>query len=208
MDDKVLIKKVAIRNGIMSFYEKGNGFPIILIHGGISNSFVWKYQINELAKKYYVFSINRKYVNCNENTPIARYSLEENVDDLVALINVLGIKETYLVGHSYSGFMLLQLAKRNLPCIKAMIVAEPAIPQLLFNDKKRPGPIDIMRLIKTDRKALKSIIKFRNESIVPMDSAIKHGSKIRSIDLFLRGVEGQEITQFDDEIRQSVIPSA
>ena len=104
-----------IVNGVtLKYVEKGNGQPIVFVHGSASDYRTWKDQLDEFSADYKVIAYSRRYHWPNEPIPDdGDYSMLEHVDDLQALIRSLGIAPVHLVGHSYGAFVSLLLAVRE-----------------------------------------------------------------------------------------------
>lgn len=85
---------------IEHFYiEKGQGEPIILLHGNGGNCDYFKGQINELSKKYHVYAIDTRG---HGKTPRGEmpFTIRQFADDLFAFMNMHNIKKAHILGFS------------------------------------------------------------------------------------------------------------
>ncbi len=94
-------------NGTRLFYEEqGAGEPLVLIHGGLSDSALWDGQMKEFAKHYRVIRYDLRGFG-ESDVPISDY---RPVDDLKGLLDFLHIEHTCLCGLSLGGMIALDFA--------------------------------------------------------------------------------------------------
>lgn len=82
----------------------------IFIHGSVLRNDVWHYQMNGLGGHRLVFAELRGH---GRSTPkgSAAYEMDTLADDLLAVIEDAGLKETVIVGHSVGGMIALHLSR-------------------------------------------------------------------------------------------------
>ncbi len=84
------------------FEVHGSGYPILLLHGGFSNSEIWEHQIRALAKQYKVITMDsRGHGRSTDAEGAITYELLAS--DAVALLDYLGIGRAHVVGWSDGG---------------------------------------------------------------------------------------------------------
>jgi pimeloyl-ACP methyl ester carboxylesterase len=104
-------------NGVRLHYvEAGQGTPVILVHG-LAAEHVGNWMLprvfQRLSRKYRVIALdNRGHGKSDKPYDPARYGLEL-VDDIVRLMDHLGIVKAHVVGYSLGGFITLKLALRH-----------------------------------------------------------------------------------------------
>jgi len=101
-------------NGVRLHYvEAGQGTPVILVHGLAFNlAFEWMFPrvFQKLSKRYRVIAMdNRGHGKSDKPYDPAQYGLEM-VEDVVRLMDHLGIAKAHVVGYSLGGFITLKLA--------------------------------------------------------------------------------------------------
>jgi pimeloyl-ACP methyl ester carboxylesterase len=104
-------------NGVRLHYvEAGQGTPVILVHGlAAEHAGNWMLPrvFQRLAKKYRVIALDiRGHGKSDKPYDPAQYGLEL-VDDVVRLMDHLGIAKAHVVGYSLGGFITLKLALRH-----------------------------------------------------------------------------------------------
>lgn len=109
-------------NNIDLYYEiHGKGMPLMLVAGLASDSQSWQPIINDLSQHYLVITPDNRGVGrtISQNIEI---SIQQIVDDSVALIRHLGFSSVNLLGHSMGGFVALDLAIRYPACVNKLIL--------------------------------------------------------------------------------------
>jgi pimeloyl-ACP methyl ester carboxylesterase len=100
-------------NGISLFYATiGHGSPVMLLHGGLSNSDYWGNQIKALAPHHTVIVMDSR--GHGRSSRDARpYSYDLMADDVVGLLDTLHIAKADIVGWSDGAILGLDLAIRH-----------------------------------------------------------------------------------------------
>jgi pimeloyl-ACP methyl ester carboxylesterase len=125
---------IKIRAGGVEFHyiEKGQGEPLILLHGGVGDYRAWESQMEAFSKSYRVISYSRRYHFPNKNTPDAEYqTANTEAGDLAGFLRQLKLKRVHLVGTSYGAFTALVFAVKHPKMVRSMVLAEPPAHQLI-----------------------------------------------------------------------------
>jgi pimeloyl-ACP methyl ester carboxylesterase len=104
-------------NGVRLHYvEAGRGTPVILVHGlACDHAANWMLPrvFQKVSRRYRVIALdNRGHGMSDKPYDPAQYGLEL-VDDVVRLMDHLGIAKAHVVGYSLGGFITLKLALRH-----------------------------------------------------------------------------------------------
>jgi pimeloyl-ACP methyl ester carboxylesterase len=104
-------------NGVRLHYvEAGQGTPVILVHGLACDhvpNWMLPRLFQRLARRYRVIALDiRGHGKSDKPHDPAQYGLEL-VDDVVRLMDHLGIGKAHVVGYSLGGFITLKLALRH-----------------------------------------------------------------------------------------------
>ena len=95
---------------IKHFYiEKGDGAPVILLHGNGENCGYFKEQIDEFSKFYHVYAIDTRG---HGKTPRgnAPFTIRQFADDLLGFMDEQQIEKTHLLGFSDGGNIVMVFA--------------------------------------------------------------------------------------------------
>jgi pimeloyl-ACP methyl ester carboxylesterase len=101
-------------DNVSLYYEHaGHGTPIIFVHefGGDHRS--WEPQMRHFARRHQVITFAaRGYAPSGIPTDVDAYSQDNAADDIVAVLDHLGIERAHVVGLSMGGFATLHLGLR------------------------------------------------------------------------------------------------
>ncbi|HML92491.1 alpha/beta hydrolase [Methyloceanibacter sp.] len=104
------------------FYEtKGEGSPVLLIHGFGSSTFTWRRIAPALAETHKVIAVDLKGFGQSDKPLDAHYSIFDQAELIKQLILDNDLKNLTLVGHSYGGGISLMLALDDDPRLKGRI---------------------------------------------------------------------------------------
>ena len=119
------------------YEEAGDGYPILLGHGGFSDMTEWDPQVDALSRLYRVIRYDRR--GCGRSTPADVPQRSELwVEDMKQLMDSLGLEQGYLGGVSYGGMLLIEFLMRyGSMCRAAIIVSATA----RGRDGNRPGSV-------------------------------------------------------------------
>jgi len=113
-------KYIEISGIKVRYNQTGKGQDILFIHGVPGSIEDWEPVIGSLSSNYRVTVYDRPGHGYSSAEKIG-YNLEHNANIALGLINELHLKNVIVVGHSYGGSVIMALAVRNPPQIKAFI---------------------------------------------------------------------------------------
>lgn len=93
------------------FHGPENGELLILNNGVFMNTTSWVFQLPVLSQRYRVLAYDMRGQGQSEH-PQGEYSLDLHADDLVALLDALGLRKAHMVGTSYGGELNLVMGLR------------------------------------------------------------------------------------------------
>jgi pimeloyl-ACP methyl ester carboxylesterase len=121
-------------NGIGLYYElEGSGEPLALVHGSWRDATSWRFVVPGLAESFRVLTYDRRGHSRSErpNTP---GNIDEDGDDLAALLQALDLAPAHVVTNSLGGNIALRLATRRPDVFRSLSCHEPPLWGLLEGD--------------------------------------------------------------------------
>jgi non-heme chloroperoxidase len=119
------------------YIEKGQGEPVVLVHGTLGDFRSWELQMDEFAKSYRTISYSRRYHYPNPcRGDETDYSAILHAADLAAFISELGLEPAHVVGNSYGAYTGLFLALRHPERVRSLVLSEPPVFPLLEQNEE------------------------------------------------------------------------
>jgi pimeloyl-ACP methyl ester carboxylesterase len=112
-------KSITFKNANISFSDIGKGTAVVLIHGFLENSTMWKNIVPQLSQRNRIIMMDllgHGHSDCLGYV----HSMELFSETVEAVLNHLKIRKYILVGHSLGGYISLALAKKNPNKIKGL----------------------------------------------------------------------------------------
>jgi pimeloyl-ACP methyl ester carboxylesterase len=121
-------------NGVGLYYElHGSGEPLALVHGSWGDATGWVFGMPTLAESFRVLSYDRRGHSRSER-PDTAGSVDEDSDDLAALLKTLDLAPAHVVTNSYGGNIALRLAARRPDLFRSLSCHEPPLWNLIESD--------------------------------------------------------------------------
>lgn len=119
------------------YIEKGQGEPVVLVHGTLGDFRSWELQMDAFAKSYHTISYSRRYHYPNPcRGDETDYSAILHAADLAAFIDELGLKSAHVAGNSYGAYTGLFLALRHPERVRSLVLSEPPVFPLLEKNEE------------------------------------------------------------------------
>jgi len=113
----------------------GKGRPLVLLTGLGNDAHVFDGFAEKLANKYHVYGITRRGYGVSDTPPVSGdvYSANQLGDDVVAVIDKLGLEKPILVGHSIAGEELSSIGSRFPARVAGLIYLDAGYPYALYD---------------------------------------------------------------------------
>ena len=104
---------------MLHFFEKGQGHPLLFLHGFCESGEMWHYFADSLSTQYRVICPDLPGFG---NSPLTHpiHSLEEVAEQLEGWMQAVQIQNPIVLGHSLGGYLALALLERMGDRIKAV----------------------------------------------------------------------------------------
>ena len=111
----------------LHYRELGTGQPLIILHGLFGSSDNWQTQAKRFAEYFRVILVDlRNHGHSDWNDDSSYISM---ANDVIELINDLGIEKTILLGHSMGGKVAMHVAQINGKLLSKLVVVDMGIKQ-------------------------------------------------------------------------------
>jgi non-heme chloroperoxidase len=130
--DLAALKEVSVGRGmVLHYFERGEGEPVVFVHGSLTDGSYWHEEVEYFSKHYRAITYSRRYSFPNLNPIRPGYSAMTDADDLAGLVAALALGKVHVVGHSYGALAALFLAVRHPALVRSLVLAEPPVVSLL-----------------------------------------------------------------------------
>jgi pimeloyl-ACP methyl ester carboxylesterase len=111
----------------MHVAEIGDGPPLVLLHGWPQHWWMWRAVLPTLARTYRCIAPDLRGLGWTEAPP-SGYEKQQLADDVLALLDVLGLDKVRLIGHDW-GAVATQLICAGAPerVSKALVLSVPSL---------------------------------------------------------------------------------
>jgi pimeloyl-ACP methyl ester carboxylesterase len=111
-----------------------------MVHGGICDHFAWYFVVPMLARKFTVYTFDRRGRGASGDTP--PYTAEREREDIAAILGAIG-EPVHLLGHSAGGILALEIAERTRDLL-SLILYEPGY--IVDGAREYPAPEVLKRM--------------------------------------------------------------
>lgn len=124
------MKKVFVAGHPMAYHRTGRGEPVLLVHGILAHSFIWRDVVPKLAEKHEVVSVD--LLGCGDSTMPMRLSLslKAQADYLAELVQWLGLGKVHFVGHEVGGGIGQAMAIRHPKALRSLTLVNSVAQEL------------------------------------------------------------------------------
>lgn len=120
---------------VLHVAEAGEGPPIVLLHGWPQHWWIWRFVIGELARSHRVICPDLRGHGWSQ-APRGSYAKATLAADILALLDVLELERTPVVGHDWGGWTAFLLALEAPERVSSVLAL--GIPHPWFRTKRSP----------------------------------------------------------------------
>jgi 4,5:9,10-diseco-3-hydroxy-5,9,17-trioxoandrosta-1(10),2-diene-4-oate hydrolase len=115
--------------GVRVHYERaGTGPALVLVHGIVGSARNWNRNIEFLSRFRTVYALDMANMGLSERVKGLDAGLEACADRLAAWMDVVGIENADVAGHSHGGATAMMLAARHPERVRRLVLFAPANP--------------------------------------------------------------------------------
>lgn len=142
----------------------GTGRPMVLLTGLGNNAHVFDGFAEKLASKYHVYGITRRGFGMSDTPQVSgdAYSANRLADDVLAVIDKLGLQKPVLIGHSIAGEELSSIGSRFPTRVAGLVYLDAGYPYALYDATRGDFGLDGITL----RKKMTELSDAQNPSAI------------------------------------------
>jgi pimeloyl-ACP methyl ester carboxylesterase len=119
------VQRVAVAGGELAVDVRGNGPPVLFVHGYPLDRTLWRHQLAGLGRWRRIAPDLRGFGASAQAAPDpAMWSLGAYSDDLVAVLDALGVERTVVCGLSMGGYIALDFVRRYAARVSALVLMD------------------------------------------------------------------------------------
>lgn len=142
--------KVNFKQVEISYQEQGSGSAVVLLHGFLEGSWMWRDVTPELAKKFRVIEIDLPGHGASDCIGYV-HTMEEMAEAVFAVLQELGIRRISLVGHSMGGYVSLAFAEHYPDHVKNLVLLNSTA--LADSEEQKENRLRAIELVKSNHKS-------------------------------------------------------
>jgi pimeloyl-ACP methyl ester carboxylesterase len=105
----------------VAFQRRGDGPGLLLLHGGMSDSRVWRVELESLSDMFTVVAWDAPGCGGSSDPP-DHFRLPEYARCLDRLIEVLGLEQPHVLGHSWGSALALELYRQRPSGVSSLVL--------------------------------------------------------------------------------------
>jgi len=112
--------------------ERGDGYPIIVLHGGpgLDHHEFGDY-LDPLTDEFHLILVDQRAQGLSDMCPSETWTLEQMAKDVKSLADAMSLDDYAVLGHSYGAFVALQNAV-HFPGAASQIIVSSGVPSARF----------------------------------------------------------------------------
>jgi pimeloyl-ACP methyl ester carboxylesterase len=100
----------------------GRGEPVLLLHGGMSDSREWSLQVDDLSQDHDVIAVD--VLGCGgSDDPPEDFGLADHAHLLAGTLQALGVASAHVIGHSLGSVLALALYRDHPQTVGSLVLA-------------------------------------------------------------------------------------
>ncbi len=122
--EQIPMKQVSVEGINISYIEKGEGNPLVFVHGSPTSSFLWRDMIEELSAHGRVIALDLPGFGFSDPPNNEDYTISNYARILESFLEVLSVEQATLICHDYGGPIVLTYALRHPEKYNRLIILD------------------------------------------------------------------------------------
>jgi pimeloyl-ACP methyl ester carboxylesterase len=117
-------REVSVAGNRVHYIRMGQGKSLILIHGILSSSFVWRRNIDYLSRRFDVVALDVMGHGNSDRPDAGEYSRENIRRFMTDFMDALDIDQAFLAGHSWGGGIAMDMALAHSGRVEKLVLLD------------------------------------------------------------------------------------
>ncbi|GAA4926038.1 pimeloyl-ACP methyl ester carboxylesterase [Nonomuraea thailandensis] len=114
---------------VLTVEGRTTGEPVLFVHGNVSSAAFWRDAMAALPEGYRPLAVDLRGFGDTDPAPVdATRGLRDYSDDLIELVDALGLDRVHLVGWSLGGGIVLQALRDRPAAVRSVTLVNPISP--------------------------------------------------------------------------------
>ena len=105
----------------IAFQQRGQGPCLLLLHGAVSDSRVWRLQLDSLSDAFTVVAWDAPGCGGSSDPP-EHFRMAQYAECLGGLIDALGLQQPHVLGHSWGSALALELYRQRPTAVRSLVL--------------------------------------------------------------------------------------
>lgn len=167
--------KLTFQDSPVHYYSKGEGKPVVLLHGFLESSTIWAPYVFELSQKRQVITIDLPG-HGKTGTIGEIHTMELMAEVVKAVLKKLNISSATFVGHSMGGYVALAFAEKYPESINELVLMN-STPEA--DSEEKSGNRD--RAVKLVKKNKEAYISMAISNLLPEENKTIYKNKLEEL---------------------------
>lgn len=167
--------KLTFQDSPVHYYSKGEGKPVVLLHGFLESSTIWAPYVFELSQKRQVITIDLPG-HGKTGTIGEIHTMELMAEVVKAVLKKLNISSATFVGHSMGGYVALAFAEKYPESINELVLMN-STPEA--DSEEKSGNRD--RAVKLVKKNKEAYISMAISNLLPEENKSIYKNKLEEL---------------------------
>ncbi|MBB5774753.1 alpha/beta fold hydrolase [Nonomuraea jabiensis] len=118
-----------LTQNVLTVEGRDTGEPVLFVHGNVSSAAFWRDSMAALPGGYRPLAVDLRGFGESDPAPVdATRGLRDWSDDLIELVEALGLDRVHLVGWSLGGGIVLQVLRDQPAAVRSVTLVNPISP--------------------------------------------------------------------------------
>ena len=111
-----------VRGLPIAYQRAGRGAPLLLLHGFLADSRMWRPQLESLSSEFTVIAWDAPGAGQSADPP-EPFGIDDWADCLAGLLDVVGVESAHVVGLSWGGMLAQEFYRRRRERVRSLTLA-------------------------------------------------------------------------------------